>query len=478
MILKKPFDNIEVLQLAHSLTEKWGLLQQAQTKMADMEKMVADRTLDLRAANERLQIEVVERTHAEAALQESQKMVLRQERLAAVGQLSAGVAHDFNNIMTVIHGYANLLLLNDQVPEAVHEPLKEIEKAATRAARLTQQLLAFSRKQVMQPRNLHLGEIAGHLAAMLECTIGEQISLRVICAPQIPTIHGDVTMIEQVLMNLVVNARDAMPDGGELIIGVETVELDAGHVARNEEAQAGRFVCLSVRDSGCGMDEDIVDHIFEPFFTTKDIGKGTGLGLATAYGIVKQHQGWIEVESRKGQGTLFKVFFPAAEAKVEAKVNITAPVVSQGHGETVLVVEDEPALRRLVRRIIQGYGYSVIEAKSGREALEVWGQESHRVDLLLTDLVMPEGISGKELARTLLADKPELKVIFMSGYDKEPTEETFPLIEGVNFLHKPYTPMALGQIVHRCFEESKRQALSADQAFPPAAEARDLARTA
>jgi CheY-like chemotaxis protein len=258
-----------------------------------------------------------------------------------------------------------------------------------------------------------------------------------------------------------VNARDAMPNGGELIIGVEAVELDAGDVARNDEAQTGKFVCLSVRDSGCGMDEEIVGHIFEPFFTTKDVGKGTGLGLATAYGIVKQHQGWIEVESRKGQGTLFKVFFPAVEAEVEARINITAPVVSKGQGETVLLVEDEPALRSLVRKIIQGYGYSVIEAKSGREALDVWRQEGHRVDLLLTDLVMPEGISGKDLARTLLSERPDLKIIFMSGYDKDPSEETFPLTEGVNFLRKPYTPTALGQIVQRCLEKSKRQPIAA-----------------
>jgi len=454
VILKKPFDNIEVLQLAHTLTEKWRLLQQARTKMADMEKMVSERTLELRNTNGQLQVEIAERKQAQAALEESHKMVLRQERLAAVGQLSAGVAHDFNNIMTVIHGHASLLLLNDKVPGAVHEPLREIEAAAMRAARLTQQLLAFSRKQVMQPRNINLGEVANSLSAMLGRAIGEEISLQCVYSPGLPAVHADASMIEQVLMNLAVNARDAMPNGGDLTISVDAVEVTKEHAARNPEASAGRFVCLSVRDTGCGMDKDIASRIFEPFFTTKDVGKGTGLGLATVYGIAKQHHGWIEVESALGQGSLFRVFFPAIEsAPTETDVQKIANEVNRGNGETILVVEDEPALRFLVRKIIQRYGYSVIEAKSGREALAIWERQKDQIDLLLTDLVMPEGVSGKDLAKALLSENPDLKIIFTTGYDRNPEEENLSLKEGLNFIRKPYAPRALAEMIHACLHK-------------------------
>ncbi len=481
VILKKPFDNIEVLQLAHALSEKWRLLQQTRRQVFELEERVDQRTAQLQETNRRLETEIAERKQAEFALRESQHMVLRQERLAAVGQLSAGVAHDFNNIMTVIHGHASLLLLGKKVLIAAHEPLREIEKAAMRAAKLTQQLLAFSRKQAMQPRPVNLGEIAGGMAAMLERAIGEHIRLRVTAMPNSPAVHADVSMIEQVLMNLAVNARDAMPDGGTLSISVETVSIGVEEAARHPDACVGNFVCLGVRDTGLGMDEQTLAHIFEPFFTTKDVGKGTGLGLATVYGIVRQHQGWIEVQSQPGQGTTFKVFFPTsqpegdiqtepepgqrageqalAQSEVQKKTKPEPLPVVRGRGETVLVVEDEPALRHLVRRIIQGYGYAVIEAKSGVEALEVWRREKDQIHLLLTDIVMPEGISGRELARTLLAESPDLKIIFTSGYDSNPEEEAPVLIEGLNFLRKPYSPPALAKIMHRTLESEANPSL-------------------
>lgn len=459
VILKKPFDNVEVLQLAHALSEKWRLLQQTRRQVFELEERVDQRTAQLQETNRRLETEITERKQAEFALLESQQMVLRQERLAAVGQLSAGVAHDFNNIMTVIHGHASLLLLGEKVSAAAHEPLREIEKAAMRAAKLTQQLLAFSRKQAMQPRPVNLGEIAGGMAAMLERAIGEHIRLHVTAMPGSPAVQADASMIEQVLMNLAVNARDAMPDGGTLSISVETVSIGDEEAARHPDACAGKFVCLGVRDTGLGMDEQTLGRIFEPFFTTKDVGKGTGLGLASVYGIVRQHQGWIEVQSRPGRGTTFKVFFPTSQSEVEIQAKSEPSRVVRGRGETVLVVEDEPALRHLVRRIIQGYGYSVIEAKSGVEALEVWSREKEQIHLLLTDIVMPEGISGRELARTLLAESPDLKIIFTSGYDSNPEEEIPALIEGLNFLRKPYSPPALAEIVHRCLERAANPSL-------------------
>lgn len=444
VILKKPFDNIEALQLAHALTEKWRLLQQTRGSMANMETLMNDRT-------ERLHREVAERTQVEAALRESQQMILRQERLAAVGQLSAGVAHDFNNIMTVIQGHAGLLLLNDELPHFAQSPLREIEKSVGRAANLTHQLLAFSRKQVMQQKNIDLGQVTRSMAAMLERAIGEEIVLRLRQDGGLPAVLGDASMMEQVLMNLAVNARDAMPEGGELNISIEAVEVNAERASRNPEAYRGKFVCLGVRDTGCGMEKTVLDHIFEPFFTTKDVGKGTGLGLATAYGIVKQHSGWIEVESKPGAGTRFRVYLPAIEGdgNVVSNVKLMEEEVAGGHGETILLVEDEAPLRCLVRRILQRYGYAVIEAQSGREALDLWRRESARIDLLLTDLVMPEGISGKQLARTLAAEKPDLKMVFMSGYDKKLGDDSFALQPGVNFLYKPYTPSALAQIIRR-----------------------------
>ena len=453
VILKKPFDNIEALQLAHALTEKWRLLQQTRSSMANLETLVNERT-------ERLQREVAERVQAEAALRESQHMILRQERLAAVGQLSAGVAHDFNNIMTVIQGHAGLLLLNEQLPQFAHNPLREIEKAVGKAANLTHQLLAFSRKQVLQQKSIDLGQITRSMVAMLERAIGEEILLRLTQSGDIPYLLGDAGMMEQVLMNLAVNARDAMPEGGALTISVEAVEVSAEKASRNPEAYSGRFVCLGVRDTGCGMEKKIMDHIFEPFFTTKDVGQGTGLGLATVYGIVKQHNGWIEVESKPGAGTLFRVFLPATEdnGSFMPNVKLMEEQVAGSNGETILLVEDEPALRCLVRRILQRYGYDVVEAKSGREALDMWPRESSRIDLLLTDLVMPEGVSGKQLAKTLAAEKPELKVVFMSGYDKKLEDDSFSLQPGINFLYKPYNPIALAQIIRRQLDTQRAMA--------------------
>jgi len=249
-------------------------------------------------------------------------------------------------------------------------------------------------------------------------------------------------------MNLTVNARDAMPDGGEIKIRVAPETVDGERAQRFPEAVAGRFVCLSVTDTGCGMDEATLKRVFEPFFTTKDVGKGTGLGLATVYGIVKQHQGWVEVESAVGQGTTFRIFFPTVDfaADVEKKEEAMAST-TRGHGEVILVVEDEPAVRSLVKNICLRCGYSVLEATSGDEALEIFQRPDSRVDLVLTDMVMPGATSGKDLADRLRAQNPDVKVIFTSGYSREADKDF--LEEGVNFLHKPYHPPALREMIHK-----------------------------
>lgn len=461
VILKKPFDNIEVLQLAHTMTEKWRLLQQARLKLADLEAMVTARTAELAAANQKLGIEVAERTQAQTALEQSQQIILRQERLAAVGQLSAGIAHDFNNIMTVIQGHAGLLMLDPATPRPSHESLREIEGAANRAANLTRQLLAFSRKQVLQSQAINLGKVAFGLKGMLARTLGEHIQLTCGCAPGLPAVFADSTMIEQILMNLAVNARDAMPDGGSLAVSIGAVEFAEQSCARDSEARPGSFVCLKVSDTGCGMDKATLSKIFEPFFTTKDIGKGTGLGLATVYGIVKQHQGWIDVHSEPRKGTTFSVYFPvSAEATLGGPHPNSAAAAVAGGKETVLLVEDEPALRRLVRRTIEHGGYSVIEAGSGREALETWEKENCRIDLLLTDLVMPGGISGTKLAEALLALNPNLKVIYTSGYVGE-SGDTEALLNRANFLAKPYNPATLMRMVRCCLDNAPVPAAAA-----------------
>jgi two-component system, NtrC family, sensor kinase len=437
VILKKPFDNIEVLQLAHAVCEKWRLLQQTRANVFELETKIDERTAELR---------------------ESQEMVLRQERLAAVGQLSAGVAHDFNNILTVIQGHAEMLLLSAAArPESINS-LKEISKSATRAAKLTQQLLAFSRKQVMKSKNVSLFEVARNLSSMLVRALGERIVLRLEQGNlEVPAVYADPAMIEQVLMNLVVNARDAMPDGGELTMGTEVVELSERQQQQDPEARGGKFVCLTVRDTGCGMDAGTLKHIFEPFFTTKEVGKGTGLGLATVYGIVKQHRGWVHVESIVGQGTTFYIYFPVANEMVDAPAKKVEPLpISSGRhgGETILVVEDEAAVRALARKIFQNRGYRVLEAASGDQAVELINQTQESIDLVVTDLVMPGGISGRDLGQMLQAREPRLKVLFTSGYSQDFAAAGF-LEEGVNFLSKPYSPPALLEMVRLCLNKER-----------------------
>lgn len=456
VILKKPFDNIEVLQLAQAMTEKWRLRQQAHLKMSDLEEGVRQRTAELEKANAQLQTEIGERKQAEAALRHSQELLLRQERLAAVGQLSAGIAHDFNNIMTVIQGHASLLTMSAPLSENSLSSVHEIEAAAVRAANLTRQLLAFSRKQVMQQQPVDPTAVVKNLVSMLERALGETIALRFECPATVPRIMADAGMIEQVLMNLAVNARDAMPNGGDLILRLDTIRLNSADVDSRPEARAGTFVCLTVRDTGCGMDEQTLRRLFEPFFTTKDVGKGTGLGLATAYGIVKQHHGWIEVESRLGAGSAFQVFLPASSlaAAPGPSSRNGSSAIQRGNGETILLVEDEPALRKMVSGMFRRHGYTVIEAGCGREALERWQESKEQVSLLLTDMVMPNGMSGTDLARKVRNDDPTLRIIFTSGYSEELMNRKAEIGGTVHFLPKPYQPSSVLGLVRQSLDQT------------------------
>src|SRR5438067_5863912 len=565
LVLKKPFDNVEVLQMAHALSKKWQLTQIARRQMEELDTLVNQRTAELCAANARLTSEVAERAAAEEALRRSEERFskafhaspipmmiqcrngegcldvnasflalvgaerdsvlagktplwcdeatatairddlaarhvvrnlaanictysgetrevlvaaenleignvpyqllilqditermrleneLRQaQKMEAVGRLAAGVAHDFNNILTVILGNTAMQLGNPHVDEKLSASLLQVERAAERATALTRQLLAYSRKQIIQRRSLALNQVVEQTVAMLRRIIGEHIALDMQLAPDLPPIFADPSNVEQVIMNLALNARDAMPDGGKLTLATTRVEIDKASRARNPESQLGPYICLAVKDTGYGMDAATVGRIFEPFFTTKDPGQGTGMGLATVYGVLKQHGGWIEVDTAPGRGTTIRTFFPlsiegfvAASAKSESSPTESTPTNSI----TILVVEDEEMLREFVSEALTALGYRVLSAANGRDALDVWAEHRDEIDLLLTDVVMPESISGRQLAHTLILDKPNLKVIFTSGYSSELFGSEFEREKEHLFLAKPYLPDRLAQTV-------------------------------
>ena len=382
----------------------------------------------------------VQRKHLEEQLRQSQKM-------EAIGQLAGGVAHDFNNVLTVIQGNASLLL-NPQLDPAERAGCsRQIVQAAERAASLTRQLLIFSRKQVMQPAKVDLNEVVANMTKMLRRMLGEDIVLQTNYAPELAIIHADTGMIEQVLMNLLVNARDAMPAGGQLCISTSKEKFTKAQVEKNRDAVAGTHVRLTVRDTGCGIPKENLPRIFEPFYTTKAVGKGTGLGLATVYSIIQQHRGWITVSSEVNKGSTFNIYFPAVEGeRVEKETAFAVARLPQGTG-TILVVEDELAVRVLVSNMLQRCGYTVLAAESGVAALKVWQQHQDRIQLLLTDIIMPDGMNGYELAQQLQIARPGLKVVYTSGYSGEVVGKSLNLIDGVNFLQKPYLPQKLLQIL-------------------------------
>ncbi len=565
LVLKKPFDNVEVLQMAHALAKKWQLTQIANRQMAELDALVAQRTAELRRANEELAGEVAEHSAAEERLRcseerfskafhgspipmaiqhkdggdfldanhsflellgagrecvldnkqpiwaedeiaqelarelESSQAVrnfsatirtrtgeirdvvvaaenlelgsapyyllilqdvtdrvrleneLRQsQKMEAVGRLAAGVAHDFNNILTVILGNTSLQLRNPGLDENLSASLQQVVQAAERATALTRQLLAYSRKQIIQRRPLALSEVVNETVAMLRRLIGEHIAIDLELPSGLPLIFADPGNLEQVIMNLVLNARDAMPGGGRITLAASRLKVDAARRAFHPDAQLGEFICLEVKDNGEGMSPTTVDRMFEPFFTTKEVGQGTGMGLATVYGVLKQHGGWIEVASALGKGTNISTFFPLSvegEATALIPAETVIPESPNPDGITILVVEDEEMLREFVGDALGSLGYRVLTAASGREALDIWSKHRDDIDLLLTDVVMPESISGRQLASTLIMDKPGLKVIFTSGYSAELLGRDFEQEKEFGFLAKPYLPDRLASTV-------------------------------
>ena len=560
VILKKPFDNVEVQQLAHAMTKKWLLSQQARLQLSELERMVEERTRDLQTANESLKLseerfskafhgnplpsaiqslsnqrfldvnqcladiagckreEMIGRTPAELFLWEKPELadqwvgsLLREEtvldqeakirtktgalhevlvsaspvtlakephmlllaqdvaervllerqlrqaqKMEAVGQLAAGVAHDFNNILTVIQGHAGLMQQTLAEGSPTSKSLAQISMAANRAATLIQRLLMFSRKQVMQFKHLDLNVALGSTIKMLERLVGEQVQIDFRPQPSLPAIHADSGMIEQIAMNLAVNARDAMPGGGRVSISTSLETIHRAPIPMDPEQRDGGFVCLAFTDTGIGMDTKILSRIFEPFFTTKPVGKGTGLGLSTVFGIVRAHKGWVVVNSEPNQGTTFRLYFPASRQVAEKIETLVDTALLSGR-ETVLLAEDEGALREMVAQVLRIQGYTVLEAASGPEALEVWKRAERPVDLLLTDMVMPGGIMGGELAAQLMGESPRLKVIYTSGYSPGMAGRDISLLECGNFLPKPYSVGKLAQFVRQCLDGKVKQ---------------------
>ncbi|MGH9731319.1 MAG: ATP-binding protein, partial [Candidatus Acidiferrales bacterium] len=378
--------------------------------------------------------DITERKQLEEQLYLSQK-------LEAIGRLSGGVAHDFNNLLGVIIGYSEALQRQMGTDHPFREAIEEIQNAGNRAAALTQQLLAFSRKQVLEPKVIDLNMVVSEVEKMLRRLIGEDIALKISLNERLGMVKADRGQIDQVILNLAVNARDAMPKGGKLIIETLNAELTVADVNRYRYVIPGPYVLLKVTDTGCGMGAELQTHIFEPFFTTKEQGKGTGLGLATVYGVIKQSGGYIWVESEVGKGATFKVYLPRVEEARDAAPERTTFGRPQ-RSRTILLVEDEHSLRKLTRNTLQEAGHTVLEACDASEALDVSKRTDSPIDLLLTDVVMP-GMSGRMLADELAALRPGIKVIYMSGYTDGDVATHGVLQSGISFLRKPFTRDAL-----------------------------------
>ena len=554
VILKKPFDNIEFLQLAHALTKKWLVTRQAQLKVEELADMVKARTRELEHTNGELRQsearfsqafqtspipqaiqtlhaqrfvdvnaaflkmtgftreEVVGRTPLDLRLcldyesrflaaardgkivrdteaqistrsgelrsallsiepfdlaGEKHVLIMAQDlterhqlenqlrqaqKMEAVGQLAAGIAHDFNNLLTIIQGHASMHLDDPALEASVNASLHQINGAGERAADLTKKLLTFSRRGMVRPKVLDLNDDIHNIGRMLRRLLGEKLQLNFNLKPMLPRIYADGTSMEQVLMNLTLNARDAMAEGGTITISTTAVTFTDDGPFKNPDARPGEYVCMTVADTGTGMSEETCSRIFEPFFTTKSLNKGTGMGLATVYGIVKQHEGWIDVDTAIGEGTVFRVYIPVTDKPLVIEEAPSFAPASDDGNHTIFVVEDDAAVRSLVVDVLQSFNYNVIEAENGDSAIAMWSGLRDEVDLLLTDMVMPGIANGLDVARHCLGNKPDLKVIYTSGYSSELFGSNVKLLEGVNYLPKPYLSNKLTTIIRNALE--------------------------
>jgi signal transduction histidine kinase len=417
----------------------------------ELEERVASRTIELAKANEVLTEQIIERERAEAKQARLEAQLRQGQKMEAVGRLAGGIAHDFNNMLVVINGYSELLLGRVDTDDPVRQDLEQIRQAGERAADLTRRLLAFSRQQVLQPSVLNLNDVISNVEAMLEPLIGEDVELRTILDPSLGPVRVDAGQIEQLILNLAVNARDAMPDGGKLTIETANVYLDQDYVREHIGVEAGPHVLLRVSDTGIGMDSDTQARLFEPFFTTKPAGRGTGLGLATVFGIVQQSGGHIAVSSAPGQGATFEIFLPQSTQVIGETVETALAPSSLRGSETILLVEDEPAVRRASRRFLEEHGYKVLEAVDGGDALRLCERHEGPLDLVITDVVMP-GMSGRELGERVTRLRPETPVLYVSGYVDTPLVRAGLPETAVPLLQKPFSAESLARKVRELLD--------------------------
>lgn len=404
--------------------------------------------------------DITERIRAEEALRETEGQLRQSQKLEGVGQLAGGIAHDFNNLLTVIGGYTDLILTGSKLEEPTREKIEEVRKAADRATSLTRQLLAFSRKQVLKPEVLDVNTLIESLGQMLRRLIGEDIELVTFLGPDVGNINADPSQIEQVVINLIVNARDAMPNGGRISVKTANVELDAAYSDMHIAVNPGPYVMLTISDTGCGMNSETRKRIFEPFFTTKEVGRGTGLGLSTIYGIVKQSGGNIWVYSEVGKGTTFKIYLPRVNAEDADEIVLKDDeTVLNDRSETILLVEDEEMVRKLATDILRTRGYQVLIASGGDEAIETCKRHTDKIDLMLTDVVMP-GMNGRKVAEAVSLLQPEMRILYMSGYTDDAIIHHGVLDSDTNFIEKPFTAQSLVSKVRETLGEIENTATS------------------
>lgn len=450
-IIHRVEDVTEFVRLTELRSQQQRTTNELRSRAGQMESEILRRAQELQEANrqlrslqEELESRVQERTaelgNANDALRRSEEQLRQSQKMEAIGRLAGGIAHDFNNLLSVILSCADLAAAELPPEHPVQSDLGEIRHAGQRAADLTRQMLAFSRQQVLEPRSLDLNEIVSNLQKMLARVLGEDIDLKMRLSSRLGTVKADPGQIEQVLMNLVVNARDAMPRGGMLTVETSNVFLDEVYARQHLDVEPGPYVLLAVSDTGIGMDKETQARIFEPFFTTKERGKGTGLGLATVFGIVKQSGGNIWLYSEPGGGTTFKIYLPRTEGAPE-NMSRTLPHRDTRGTETILLAEDEVQVRVTARTILERAGYHVLEARSPAEAIAI-SDHAEVIDLLLTDVIMPK-ISGRELAERITIKRPAIKTLFMSGYTDDAIVLHGVLEAGVFFLQKPFTPDSL-----------------------------------
>jgi signal transduction histidine kinase/ActR/RegA family two-component response regulator len=466
--LKKPFDTIEVVQLANALTEKWLLLQRAKRKFSDLEEAVAERTRELEqsrvaalnmmedavdargkaeAANEDLQRQITERKQLEEHLRQAQKM-------EAIGQLAGGIAHDFNNILGCIFGYTELAAMEVKSSPAVQENLQEVLKASQRAKELVQQILTFSRQQEQERRSMKLQPVIKEALKLLRASLPSTIEIRADIQADAPPVMADATQMHQIVMNLATNAAHAMSGRpGQLAVRLAKVEVDDRMVQAVPDLRTGVYVVLAISDTGCGMDKAILDRIFEPFFTTKAPGEGTGLGLSVVHGIVKSHDGAIAVQSQAGKGTTIQVYFPSQQTSDTEVFHRSGPI-PKGNGEQVMFVDDEPALALLGKKLLERAGYHVTIQTSAPEALKVFRTDPGRYDLIVTDLTMPN-LTGADLAGELLKIRPELPIIMATGFSGSMNSAKAQALGVRELLMKPLTCQALAESAHRVLAQKK-----------------------